>query len=225
MPKAGNEIKESKKFVIQPYLNLARPLIFKYLGKAESTLRNEFKESMRSAFKKLRKNVVVSCFGSTNDSILMWSHYAEMHKGICIEYDINDKDFRQVFYKEKMPDFKLFETLEIFFGHEFLNKEIDFTNGEYDFMCEPLLTKSLDWKYEGEIRCVYSAKKLDPKIKRIGKKRKRKLVLEMPEARAIYVGCNATNAFVNRIKKISGDTPVYKMEKKDGEYGLVPHKA
>ena len=57
-----------------------------------------------------------------------------------------------------------------------------------------------------------------------GKKRKRKLVLEMPEARAVYVGCNATDAFVRKIKNVSGIIPVYKMEKKDGEYGLIPKK-
>jgi len=29
----------------------------------------------------------IACFSECNDSILMWSHYADHHKGICIEYE------------------------------------------------------------------------------------------------------------------------------------------
>ena len=225
LPIAGSSIKLAKKYTEQPYLKPCRPFICKYLGKTLPALKKEFKQVMDNSLQKLRKNVVVSCFGSIRDSILMWSHYAEMHKGVCIEYEINDKDFREVEYCEEMPVFKLYETLQIHFGHEFMGREIDFSNSEYDFISKPLLTKSIDWEYEGEVRCVYSAKKLDPKIKRIGKKWNKKLVLEMPPAKAIYIGCAASSAFVQKIKKISGEAPVYKMEKKDGEYGLVANRA
>lgn len=33
------------------------------------------------------KNSGVICLSEINDSILMWSHYAHNHKGICIEFD------------------------------------------------------------------------------------------------------------------------------------------
>jgi hypothetical protein len=29
----------------------------------------------------------VGCFSESNDSIVMWSHYADNHKGLCIEYE------------------------------------------------------------------------------------------------------------------------------------------
>jgi hypothetical protein len=29
----------------------------------------------------------IACFSERNDSILMWSHYADHHKGICVEYE------------------------------------------------------------------------------------------------------------------------------------------
>ena len=31
----------------------------------------------------------MSCFSEIHDSILMWSYYANSHKGICIEYDLS----------------------------------------------------------------------------------------------------------------------------------------
>jgi hypothetical protein len=34
-----------------------------------------------------RKALRVSCFSERKDSLRMWSHYADSHKGICIEYE------------------------------------------------------------------------------------------------------------------------------------------
>lgn len=55
----------------------------------------------------------VACFSEVNDSILMWSYYADKHQGICLEYDptlLNDGStdnknlfnaFQKVHYSEK----------------------------------------------------------------------------------------------------------------------------
>lgn len=34
--------------------------------------------------------VGVACFSEVPDSILMWSHYAESHSGVCVEFDHAD---------------------------------------------------------------------------------------------------------------------------------------
>jgi len=31
----------------------------------------------------------IACFSTRKDNILMWSHYAEGHKGLCLEFDTN----------------------------------------------------------------------------------------------------------------------------------------
>jgi hypothetical protein len=36
---------------------------------------------------KSRDSLRVCCFTENKDSVLMWSHYADQHKGICVEYD------------------------------------------------------------------------------------------------------------------------------------------
>lgn len=44
----------------------------------------------------------VSCFSEINDSILMWSYYANKHKGICVEYDVSlleDDELNQIIRK------------------------------------------------------------------------------------------------------------------------------
>jgi hypothetical protein len=49
-----------------------------------------------------RKITKVCSFSAVNDSILMWGHYAQDHKGFCIEYDIErlkpDHALRRILY-------------------------------------------------------------------------------------------------------------------------------
>lgn len=40
-----------------------------------------------------QSSVYAVCFTETNDNILMWSHYAQNHQGICIEYDFSTLEF------------------------------------------------------------------------------------------------------------------------------------
>jgi len=36
----------------------------------------------------LKQNLSVCCFSETCDSMLMWTHYADEHRGCCIEFDV-----------------------------------------------------------------------------------------------------------------------------------------
>lgn len=83
----------------------------------------------------------ISCFAGNNDSILMWSHYTDSHKGICIKFDINeDPEFfilpLQVKYSENYPEY----------NHIRENR----TNLIEKFF----QTKAECWKYENEIRVL-----------------------------------------------------------------------
>jgi len=50
----------------------------------------------------------ICCFCEVNDHILMWSHYADAHRGICLEFSNLDKnDFRQVTYVSSMPAYNI----------------------------------------------------------------------------------------------------------------------
>jgi hypothetical protein len=85
------------------------------------------------------RNIRICSFSKTNTSTLMWSHYADDHKGICIEYDFLFEDsirpfVQPVFYRKDLHKIGLFE--------------------EYDTMqmIAANLIKSPSWSYEKEWR-------------------------------------------------------------------------
>ena len=88
-----------------------------------------------------------------------------------------------------------------------------------------MLTKSLDWKYEGERRCIFSINEKDSRISD-GKITENEIekdakFFEMNPPKTIYIGCNATPEFETEMRKLSKGVPIKKMKRKDGRYGLV----
>lgn len=100
---------------------------------------------LREGVLNLRRSTTVSCFSEKNDSILMWSHYSDKHKGICVCYDLSDllrlkKLFLPVWYKEeKINPYEKQDDGEII-----MNPRIK----------EIFIQKSLDWEYEKEWRII-----------------------------------------------------------------------
>lgn len=47
-------------------------------------------EILRSSVKDLFQNIGICSFSALRDHLLMWSHYADHHKGFCIEYDCRE---------------------------------------------------------------------------------------------------------------------------------------
>ena len=85
----------------------------------------------------------IGAFTKQSDNILMWSHYANNHGGICMQFDFNkdpvfsEDPFWKVKYKRKYPKINLYG-----FGPERKYKK-------------GLLTKAKIWKYENERRIVW----------------------------------------------------------------------
>lgn len=99
------------------------------------------------------KEFGVACFTAIRNHALMWSHYANSHKGYCVEYSVremtlatsNDGFFSSyhVQYISKLPTLCLSEAL--FAPHQTLGRM--------------LATKSAEWAYEQEWRLVHLEKK------------------------------------------------------------------
>lgn len=86
--------------------------------------------------KSIIQRVRISCFTTKRDNILMWSHYADCHRGICIGLITDYMQEKQLFMYAKVNYSKNFPKLK------------QLTNN-------PLMyTKSLDWKYENEYRMI-----------------------------------------------------------------------
>ena len=147
----------------------------------------------------------------------MWSHYAEKHKGICLEYEVPDNsEFKFVKYKRREPVFKLRKLMEYIFGHDFAEEKINTKEDLYSFALVPLLTKYKDWKYEKEVRCVLPSNATDEKVWKDGDK----FLLKMPKPKRIFVGCNADEIFIENVKAKAGDIPVFFMKMIDGKYAI-----
>lgn len=95
---------------------------------------NIINNSLKDYEKKFREQWGIVSFSERIDSILMWSHYSNEHKGFCIEYNTSDfiSYFFPVIYTDKIPN-----SLE---------------NG--NCVITSVLTKAYDWKYELEWRIV-----------------------------------------------------------------------
>lgn len=86
---------------------------------------------------KLQKKMFISCFSERCDSILMWSHYAREHRGLCIGYNlyelIKTYDCFPVIYENAM--FQIKGELE-------------------DSILQGTLWKCNEWQYEKEWRIL-----------------------------------------------------------------------
>lgn len=87
------------------------------------------------------------CFSESCKSPLMWGHYADNHKGICLGFDVDTKspeykEFVKVIYKKEKVHFKI-EQLE-----EGFNKKL-------------IKFKDISWEYEREWRALVTLKGKD----------------------------------------------------------------
>lgn len=85
------------------------------------------------------------------DSILMWSHYANHHKGLCVRFDC-----------QKFRDFMESDCVKndfiIYWNNVDYKKECPILNPykkkDYEVYFNSLLVKSEEWKYESEFRLI-----------------------------------------------------------------------
>jgi hypothetical protein len=98
------------------------------------------------------KNYGVLAFSELNDNILMWSHYADKHRGICIEFERTDTNelgnwdhCLPVLYQQELPSFD--------------PPELEDSKA----VTQALSTKGAYWEYEQEWRILtYESNKYFP---------------------------------------------------------------
>lgn len=97
-------------------------------------------KSLENELAKIRKSLTVSCFSEVNNSSLMYSHYADGHKGLCLEFKVIDNSFYDVLFPVQYPD--NYPAVR-FFKHDL-----------QVMMDSQLLTKQPEWRYEKEWRII-----------------------------------------------------------------------
>ncbi|MBN3207523.1 DUF2971 domain-containing protein [Pectobacterium brasiliense] len=146
----------------------------------------------------------VYCLTLKQDNLLMWSHYADNHRGICLEFDTNNIVFGSAW------------AVKYHTGYSYLPWRND-----HDEII-PALTKAKCWMYEKEYRVLpktehpsYSLP--DPLI--VGSDNK---LLFPPDAlKSVIVGCKANyDEILSFIRSIRPDLPVKRAIMSSNRYGL-----
>jgi Protein of unknown function (DUF2971) len=96
------------------------------------------------AIKKFSTSRGVACFSEDNSNLLLWAHYADKYRGVCLEFDTSYKPFEkaiEVRYSRDMPRVSLIRLL-------FEMEQSNIVETLYS-------TKSQDWGYEKEWRILH----------------------------------------------------------------------
>ena len=121
----------------------------------------ESKKIWDSIIEQLRQRITTICFTQNPNDMPMWAHYANEHKGFCIEYEVVDaKNLYPVLYvKNRMKAISLF--VELFYV--VFNEYADLEERKNAFKFVMLLSafKEESWKAENEIRAVFMNSKED----------------------------------------------------------------
>lgn len=112
----------------------------------------------------LHKFSRVACFSEKNDSILMWSHYTDEHRGFVLGYAFSEEINQEaldylypVIYSNKRYDAT--EAIRYLVGE--VMKMQNNTNQDQLFYLAAALYKSKDWAYEKEWRLISYGNKED----------------------------------------------------------------
>lgn len=181
--------------------------------------------SQDECVQKLTNLAYLKCFTEDYKNNLMWAHYANSYKGICIEYDISrleDKKIAKqifpVYYTKERIMFASIEALIEFVDEKQENQALRDAKGIF-------LSKSKSWKYEKEWRiCQMNHEYCAEKTKKI----------PFDCISAIYMGMRIDNNDIDKIfetlncynekhnKKEDDKIKVYKMKMPtDNSYDLT----
>jgi hypothetical protein len=112
-------------------------------GHIKFSLGNAIEAELRSAY-----DQGVLCLSSKYTSPLMWSHYADQHRGICVELDVSKLPAGAI-YKVEYGTSRRLNASAI---RRWLGNDDPLAKREIDRAC--LLTKSTEWNYEDEFRLL-----------------------------------------------------------------------
>ena len=165
---------------------------------------------------------IICCFSRCKDSLLMWAHYADNHKGGVIEFELPcdyADGWHEVNYSDKIPNI---DDNAILFGD--YSNVLDFLNLNY-------YTKANWWQYEQEVRFLFitSGGKLNQllpenKLEQIKKDNFALVPFSPNVVKGIYLGVNSNiekdeDFLSNQIAQFS-TVPIYKARLKKDCYGL-----
>lgn len=169
-------------------------------------------KEMQDLFAGMRSGIGVSCLSESDDSLLMWAHYASNHCGMCVEYELLEINSQLKFtpvpiiYSEERICFNLLNTTTV---------ERDTTK----MFLESLTTKSPEWSYEKEWRIIRE----DSACGSQWDDTKKGALLNMVRPSSIILGCMAKPEFEKEVYTYCNENKInlFKMQKDPQKYRLL----
>lgn len=170
---------------------------------AEKQFINKMENIEKTMYKHFKSYPKIACFSETIYSTLMWSHYADSHKGFALEYDFIKGQSKCLECEKQCDNYAFMNLFPIIYS----NKRYDATNlADFFLINESLkefgfpnntsipdqlvytkanIYKGVDWKYEREWRSVLTCN---------GNTNKKEVIVK---PKAIYLGAEISSVYRN----------------------------
>lgn len=170
---------------------------------------NQQIKTFQADFEGLRTKMGIACLSEADNSLLMWAHYANNHRGMCVEYELLEFNSRlgfspvPIIYSDERVSIHTFETLEQDIQGKFI---------------ESLTSKSADWSYEREWRIIREDSACGDKWD----VEKKGALLDAIRPKSVTLGCMATSEFEKEVRKYCEVSRInlFKMKKNPDRYSL-----
>lgn len=184
-------------------------------------------EQFVPAFQCFLQDLRVTCFSVSGwDNQLMWAHYANSYRGICIEYDFSKITFdmgslREVRYSDTRPilslrsiGLKAIDVMKMLNDpiKEYALKRAALNDENINFIIEQLTVKNSLWAYEQEWRLINIAKSADSPF----------LFIHMPHIKSITLGARIDEHIKRLILDVCQEMHIkcYQLELDDNDYTI-----
>lgn len=144
----------------------------------EKLVKSKKEKTVEKTIRERFPTIGICCFSRIHDSILMWSHYANNHKGFCIE-----------FYSNKSH--KGINPLDVNYTESFV--KANFYKEQQKAIFHMVFTKAKQWEYEQELRSINT---------HFTDKNSRKVPFLKEDVKALYVGANCDEKFLKEILSV-----------------------
>lgn len=197
-------------------------LIDTLLSDKSTEQRDQVKEAMRQVVHALHEDMVreqsenlkgafkLCSFSERLDSSLMWSHYANYHKGFCIEYDVSN--FPPLDYRSRFL-YPVIYTDSVFDATPHFMKGVEHDSFNNLHLNLAGLCKAIDWSYEREWRLLFANGVL-----------REAQAYPMGKPKAVYLGSHIQSENQEQILNICSaqGVPVRKMRHSTSKFLMEP---
>lgn len=137
-------VKRDAKIIYDHFIELARnhgqgELEAERFAKFQIQDPHQVTETIRNAINKSFEQIRICCYSTNKENLLLWAHYANSHKGFCVEFDgssLPAKMAMKVEYSNKYPS-------------------VEYPVPSDERAYRLALTKAKVWEYENEYRSIF----------------------------------------------------------------------